>query len=154
VCTFRTSRAAWSSPPKQTTAPQPRSGADPAGLGRASLRTGEDDRRRREPEQPVDEVDGLLHGVGAVRDDDAVPPTDVLAHAPGEREAQVAVHVEARHVREVVELDRRRVRPADRLEQLSAADRRHELARPGVRPHRDRPAGRDDDDAHVTLRKT
>src|SRR5258708_25251387 len=70
----------------------------------------------------------------------------MLNDATPERQRKLPVHVEAWNVREVVELERRRLGPREQLDQLVAADRRNELPGRGVGTHRDRAAGRNDDD--------
>jgi hypothetical protein len=72
----------------------------------------------------------------------------VLPHPVRERNRKVAVHVEARDAREVVQFERRRVRPVEHVDELLAADRWDELSRGGIGAHGDRAAGGDDDDRH------
>ena len=118
-------------------------------LVRPALRAGEGNRLLG-VEQAVDRVDGLFHRVGAVRHDDAgdVVAAALLADAAGQREGQLAVHVEARHAGELVQLEGRRLGPAQHAHELLPADGGDELAGRRVRPHGDRPARRDDHDLH------
>ena len=138
-----------------------RAGGDPNGVPEVARAVGvrvvgpalgaRQDDRRLASEHAVDEVDALLHRVGAVRHHDArdVVPGHVLLDAAGKGEHEVAVDVEAGDLREVVELDRRSVgRGRSCPEQLFAADGRDELPGRGVGPHGDRAAGGDDDDGH------
>src|SRR6266446_2719952 len=102
-------------------------------------------------EQPVDEIDALFQCVGPVRHDDAADGRTrrVLDHTPGERERELTVDVEARHTDEVVELERRRIEPAEHLDELVAGEDGDELARARLGTHRDRPPSRDDHDGLI-----
>ena len=101
VWTLRASRAAWISPAKTTSAPDRGSRGSPrpdrvAQVARpvgvlhvgATLRAREDDRRRG-AEDPVDQIDALLHRVRPVWHDDTanVGPVRVLGHPAGSASA-------------------------------------------------------------------
>src|SRR5207244_8514843 len=112
-----------------------------------ALRAGQHDRDVR-VQQAVDQVDALLHRVRPMRHDYAGDPRPVrlLAHAPPEGERELPVDVEARDLREVVQLERGRLRPGEQLHELVATDGGDELPRRRIGAHGDGAAGRYDDD--------